>query len=187
MAPGGVRVGELLPQLPTLGEVALSVGVGGEVGAVDGDVLPELRQLVVQRRQNGCDAGVKQWAEPAQLDGEAVAGVRRGSTTDGVLKGGMLSDESHCAGPRRKDVERLHQRHADHGTDGVAGAARPAGCFQPSNESAYFGRCEQGCDLPCVAVRRYAGLAIGVLAPWSGPPEVAASGGHLFLMGQDPF
>jgi hypothetical protein len=67
VAPGGVGVAVALALRAVLGEVALAVGVGGQVGAVDGDVAAHVRVLGVQGRGHGVDAACEQVAVDAQL------------------------------------------------------------------------------------------------------------------------
>jgi hypothetical protein len=132
VAPGGVRVAVALALGAALVEVLLAVGVGGQVGGVDGDGFAQLGELLVQRRSYAVNAGVQQRLEPAELGGEAVAGMHARhaghiGAADGGAQGVVLADQSDGAGPGRQGVERLGQGHADHGAEWVAGPPRPAG------------------------------------------------------------
>src|SRR6266487_1534584 len=112
---GGPRsrpVGVGLALGAALVEVALAVAVGRQVAAVDGGRLAQLRELLVRGGGHAVHAGVQERLEPAQLGGEAVAGMhardasRVGAAERGT-QGGMLSDQSDGAGPRRQRVEAL--------------------------------------------------------------------------------
>lgn len=59
VVPGSVGVRELRALRAVVEQELLTVGVGGKVGAVDGDVLAEVGQFVAQRCKNRSDAGVE--------------------------------------------------------------------------------------------------------------------------------
>jgi dTDP-4-amino-4,6-dideoxygalactose transaminase len=65
----GVRIGELgvCALAATLGDEPLAVGVGGHVGAVDGDVAAKFGKLRVQARGHAVEAAVEHVAVGAEL------------------------------------------------------------------------------------------------------------------------
>jgi hypothetical protein len=130
--------------------VALAVGVGGEVRAVDGDGLAHLGQLGCQGCDDLLDAGGQPPGVVAQLGGEAVAGVHGGGAAEDGLQSVVLSHQASGTGPGGQRVQRLHQRHAGHRPDGEAGTAGPTGQFQVSDEGRDLGRVEQGGQRRCV-------------------------------------
>jgi hypothetical protein len=104
--PGGVGIGELGvgTLAATLAHEPLAVGVGGHVGAVDGDVAAKLGKLRVQAGGHAVKAPVEHVAVEAELGREAVAGVDgwdRGTLGDGGAQGRVLTDERDCSSPRR--------------------------------------------------------------------------------------
>lgn len=90
----------------------------------------------------------------------------------GVTKGNLLRNESNGTCPRREHVQRLHQRRADHGADGVTGSAGPAGRLKVRDQIADFGGVDQCLDLLCAAGRVYVGLGY-----WSASSSVLTPGG----------
>jgi hypothetical protein len=108
---------------PTLGDDPLSVGVSGEVGAVDRDVLAELGLLGLQLGDDGGDAG-----------------VNRGSTTDG------LAQVACCSATRRTVRVHVGRTYSDFTRImptivrmGLARTASPAGRFKVVHEASDLG------------------------------------------------
>jgi hypothetical protein len=93
----------------------------------------------MQRGSHAVKAGVQQRLELPQLGGEPVASVdarhvgRVGAAKRGA-EGGVLADQGNGTGPSRQGVKGLGERHANHGTDRVAGSAGPAGRRQLADE-----------------------------------------------------
>jgi hypothetical protein len=106
----------------------------------------------VKRSGYTIQAGVEQRLEPPQLRPEAVAGPLRGNVLSGgaperEAKGSVLAHERDGAGPRRDGVHRLGERHADHGTERVAGAAGPARGLKLGDEPTDLGGVEESYKL----------------------------------------
>ncbi len=147
-----------------LGQVALAVRVGGQVGAVDGDVRPHLRVCNVGRGGHAVKAGGEQIAVGPEFGREAVAGVYGRhvvcvppGTGDGCPQSGVFPDESHGTRPRRHGVQALGERHPDHAADRVAGTPRPARRLKLGNQRPNLGRVKQGPDLSGVGGPWYLG------------------------------
>src|SRR5206468_1814640 len=73
MPPRSIRIGVPLALRAALENVLLAIAESCEVACINGDVLPILRQRVLQRRRNAVKAVSKRGLVLAQLDGEAVA------------------------------------------------------------------------------------------------------------------
>lgn len=79
MPPSGVRVREPLAQRAAARHVPLPVGIGRQVGAVDGNGLAHLRVRAVQGGEHPVNARGQHFAVLAELGREPVAGQCEGA------------------------------------------------------------------------------------------------------------
>lgn len=125
---------------------------------------------------------------PAQLRREPITRVDGRVIAEYGLQPVVVVDQRAGTRPRREPVQRLHERHADHRTQRVAGTARPSCLLQRCDQPDDLGRVEQVCDLFGVPTREY-----GRSGHWRcnlllvRPPRCATIAGAIYLGCCSPF
>jgi hypothetical protein len=93
------RVGVGLALRAVVVQVALAVGVGREVRAVDCDLLAHLGESLGQTSQDGLNALRQSAVVVPELAREAVASVQAGGAAEDVLEGSVVVDQRNHSGP----------------------------------------------------------------------------------------
>jgi len=94
-----------------------------------------LRVSIAQPDQNRLDARGQTVVVVPELAGEAVAGIEAGSAARTPCSAAWSAYEGpRCGSTSGWQLSDFHESHADHGSDRITGATRPAGDFQVVDE-----------------------------------------------------
>jgi len=158
------------------------VGVGGQVGPVDGNVPADGREPLAEGREYVLEALTERpIVALAELPREAVARPLARSAAEHGADAGMLGGEAHGAAPCRQRLEALDEAHADHRADRIAGSAGPAHVLDGLDQSRDFGRVEYLLKLVNRRWERYLRNVHGAVTSVVQTPGGANRAGVVFL------